>query len=41
MKKKKSDLTIVEKKPTLDHTIMKKHKKRRKKYKFWQFKDKH
>ena len=33
--KKKSDHKIVKKNLTLDHKIMKKHKKRRKKYKLW------
>ena len=39
--KKKSDNKKKKKKTTLDHKIMKKHKKIRKKYKLWQFKDKH
>ena len=33
--KKKSDHKIVKKKTTLEHKIMKKHKKIRKKYKLW------
>ena len=42
MKRKADHKIVYIKKETLDHKIMKKHKKKpRKKYKLWQFKDKH